>query len=49
MLLLQTALFSATLAEKCPVYSYVFSEFKVDESYIDNEDFERFIGKNEKR
>jgi len=48
-LLLQTALFSATLAEKYPVYSYVFSEFEVDESYIDNEDFEIFVRKNEKK
>lgn len=49
LLLLQTALFSATLAEKYPVYSYVFSEFEVDESYIDNEDFETFVRKNEKK
>ena len=48
-LLMQTFLFAATLAEKYPVYSYVFSEFEVDESYIDDEDFERFVRKNEKK
>jgi len=49
LLLIQTALFSVPLAEKYPVYSYVFSEFDVDESYIDNEDFETFVDKNEKK
>ncbi|BAF72183.1 lytic transglycosylase domain-containing protein [Sulfurovum sp. NBC37-1] len=49
LLLIQTALFSTSLAEKYPVYSYVFSEFDVDESYIDNEDFEAFVNKNEKK
>jgi membrane-bound lytic murein transglycosylase D len=41
-------LFSASLPEKYPVYSYVFSEFDVDESYIDNDDFIRFVQRNEK-
>ena len=49
LLLVQTALFSDSVAEKYPVYSYVFSEFDVDESYIDNEDFEKFVQKNEKK
>ncbi|WP_294956275.1 lytic transglycosylase domain-containing protein [Sulfurovum sp.] len=50
LLLIPAVLFSASfpLAEKYPVYTYVFSEFDVDEGYIDNEDFERFVRKNEK-
>ena len=39
---------AASLPEKYPVYSYVFSEFDVDDSYIDNDDFIRFVQKNEK-
>ncbi len=39
---------AASLSEKYPVYSYVFSEFDVDESYIDNDDFIRFVQQNEK-
>jgi len=41
-------LFAASLPEKYPVYTYVFSEFDVDESYIDNDDFIRFVQQNEK-
>jgi len=49
LLTIQTSLFSIPLAEKYPVYSYVFDEFNVDESYIDNEDFEAFVQNNEKK
>ena len=49
LLLIQTVLFPASLADKYPVYPYVFSEFDVDESYIDNEDFEVFVRKNENK
>ncbi|SFZ97789.1 Membrane-bound lytic murein transglycosylase D precursor [hydrothermal vent metagenome] len=38
-----------TLIEKYPSYSYVFSEFDVDESYIYNESFEKYVLENEKK
>jgi len=41
--------FSTSLIEKYPSYEYVFSEFGVDESYIDDENFKAFVLKNEKR
>jgi len=47
-MLIPIILFAAPLPEKYPVYSYVFSEFDVDESYIDNDDFIHFVQKNEK-
>jgi len=46
-LIIPAILYAATLPEKYPVYSYVFSEFDVDESYIDNDDFNRFVQENE--
>jgi len=48
-LLLPVYVFSATLADKYPSYAYVFSEFGVDESYIYDSSFERFVLKNEKK
>jgi len=41
--------FSASLENKYPSYIYVFSEFGVDESYIYDRSFERFVLKNEKK
>ena len=40
--------FSLSLTEKYPSYTYVFSEFDVDESYIYDSLFEAFVKKNEK-
>lgn len=48
-LLFDTRLQAISATEKYPSYSYVFSEFDVDESYIYNVDFVSFIEKNEKR
>ena len=42
-------LFSISLNEKYPFYSYVFSEFGIDESYIYDENFEKFVYENEKK
>jgi len=47
--LMHTYSFSTSLMEKYPSYEYVFSEFGVDESYIDDENFKAFVLKNEKR
>jgi len=41
--------FSTSLIEKYPSYEYVFSEFGIDESYIDDADFEKFVLHNEKK
>ncbi len=49
VLLLPLYAVSASLPEKYPSYAYVFSEFSVDESYIYNESFEKFVLKNEKK
>ena len=49
VLLLGEVLFAASLKHKYPSYSYVFSEFDVDESYIYDEDFVSFAAKNEKK
>ena len=48
LMLIPAALFSASLAQRYPVYSYVFSEFDIDDDYIYNEDFEYFVQKHEK-
>ncbi len=40
---------SISLIEKYPSYEYVFSEFGVDGSYIDDVDFEAFVLHNEKK
>ena len=40
---------STSLMEKYPSYEYVFSEFGVDESYIDDIDIEEFVLHNEKK
>ncbi len=47
MMLAFSCAFSFSLAEKYPVYSYVFAEFDVDESYIYDSDFESFVLKHE--
>ncbi len=49
VLLLPVYALSATLADKYPSYAYVFSEFGVDESYIYDRSFERYVLKNEKK
>jgi len=41
--------FSTSLIEKYPSYEYVFSEFGIDGSYIDDVDFEAFVLHNEKK
>jgi len=41
-------LFASSLQSKYPSYSYVFNEFDVDESYLYNEDFVRFVRTHEK-
>ena len=40
---------STSLIEKYPSYEYVFSEFGVDESYIYDYDFEKFVLHNEEK
>jgi membrane-bound lytic murein transglycosylase D len=47
MMLAFSCAFSLSLAEKYPVYSYVFAEFDVDESYVYDSDFESFARKHE--
>lgn len=49
LILLSTWVFSASLTEKYPSYSYVFSEFDVDESFIYDSNFHAFVKKNEKK
>jgi membrane-bound lytic murein transglycosylase D len=44
-----TTLWGLSLAQKYPSYHYVFHEFDVDESYLDNADFIYFISKEEKK
>jgi membrane-bound lytic murein transglycosylase D len=46
-ILLPVLISAASLADKYPVYTYVFDEFDVDESYIDNRSFVMFVQKNE--
>ncbi|MEA2029709.1 MAG: lytic transglycosylase domain-containing protein [Campylobacterota bacterium] len=46
--LLSYHLFSSSIFEKYPSYSYVLSEFDIDSSYIFDYDFQQFITKNEK-
>ena len=41
--------FSLSITDKYPSYAYVFAEFDVDESYIYDADFERFVLQNEKK
>ena len=48
-LLFPLYIYSSSLVEKYPAYTYVFSEFSVDESYIYDESFEKFVLKNEKK
>ena len=49
LLLLPLYAFSVPLSEKYPSYAYVFSEFGVDESYLYDSTFEKFVEKNEKK
>jgi len=44
-----SSLFGNPIANKYPSYSYVFNEFNVDQSYIDNDEFLFFVLKNEKK
>jgi len=46
---LSSSSFSATIADKYPSYQYIFNEFNIDDSYVDNSDFVHFVKKNEKR
>ncbi len=48
MMLLSSYSFSLSLTDKYPSYTYVFSEFGVNEEYIYDPDFERFVLHNEK-
>ncbi len=41
-------LISLSLENKYPSYNYVFNEFDVDDSYLYNEEFKRFVDKNER-
>ncbi len=47
ILLLPIISFSNILEEKYPGYSYVFTEFGIEESYIYDETFKKFVLKNE--
>jgi len=49
MLLLPYYAFSMSLSEKYPSYEYVFTEFGIDEAYIFDVDFEKFVLHNEKK
>ncbi len=49
MLLLPYYAFSTSLVEKYPSYEYVFTEFGIDEAYIFDVDFEKFVLHNEKK
>ena len=49
MMLVSSYSFSLSITDKYPSYSYVFAEFGVDESYIYDRDFERFVLQNEKK
>ena len=42
-------LYALSLSEKYPNYSYIFHEFNIDESYIDNADFIYFAMQNEEK
>jgi membrane-bound lytic murein transglycosylase D len=48
MFLLPYYLLSSSLVEKYPSYEYVFTEFGIDETYIFDVDFEKFVLDNEK-
>lgn len=48
LLFLVNALYATSLEIKYPSYSYVFSEFDIDESYIYDDEFVSFVVKNEK-
>ena len=43
------SVYGISLADKYPSYTYVFHEFDVDESYLDNEAFTSFVSKHEKK
>lgn len=48
LLLVMSSLYASLVEEKYPSYSYVFSEFDVERSYIYNDTFQKFVFKNEK-
>ena len=49
LLLLSLHVYSAPIMEKYPSYEYVFSEFEVDEAYIYDLKFQKFVLNNEKK
>lgn len=49
MILIPSYSFSLSIADKYPSYAYVFAEFGVNEDYIYDEDFERFVLHNEEK
>jgi membrane-bound lytic murein transglycosylase D len=49
MMLISSTSFSLSIPDKYPSYAYVFAEFGVDESYIYDRDFERFVLQNENK
>ena len=48
-ILLLSSTYAISLEEKYPSYSYVFSEFDVDESYLYNDTFASFVVENENK
>ena len=46
-LITTASLFSLSLENKYPSYAYVFDEFDVDTSYLNNDEFMQFVKKNE--
>ncbi len=48
LMLISSTSFSLSISDKYPSYAYVFAEFGVDEAYIYDADFERFVLHNEK-
>jgi len=49
MMLISSYSFSFSITDKYPSYAYVFSEFDVDEAYVYDAGFERFVLHNEKK
>jgi membrane-bound lytic murein transglycosylase D len=49
LFILTLSLWGGSVAEAYPSYRYVFSEFDIDPSFIENQEFGRFVKKNEKK
>ncbi len=49
VMLISSYSFSLSIADKYPSYTYIFSEFGVDEEYIYDSDFEEFVLHNEEK